>query len=163
MQSHRSRLVWPLIVFVHSPCELSSVQSERTARGPLTSSRESRRTEYWTPFSLNLHSSLFCQLHQLLTTLWHGVELAYRHTHSLTQTMQMYIGRGLVNKHTVLYANSCSCICIYSQTETLQPYFAYTNSKMAHKEYYHYIHCGMTMLLKIKNGIICQWQMSTIF
>lgn len=117
MQSHRSRLVWPLIVFVHSPCELSSVQSERTARGPLTSSRESRRTEYWTPFSLNLHSSLFCQLHQLLTTLWHGVELAYRHTHSLTQTMQMYIGRGPVKCHwwinTLFFMQTLALVYVY--------------------------------------------------
>lgn len=117
MQSHRSRLVWPLIVFVHSPCELSSVQSERTARGPLTSSRESRRTEYWTPFSLNFHSSLFCQLHQLLTTLWHGVELDYRRTHSLTQTMQMYIGRGPVKCHwwinTLFFMQTVALVYVY--------------------------------------------------
>lgn len=97
---------------------------------------------------------------------WSGAGLQ---THTLSYPNNANVHRqrssqmSLVNKHTVLYANSCSCICIFSQTETLQPYFAYTNSKMAHKEYYHYIHCGMTILLKIKNGIICQWQMSTIF
>lgn len=51
------------------PSEQSSVQSGRTAQGPLTPNREVRRTEYRTPFLFNFHSPLFCQPLRPLTTV----------------------------------------------------------------------------------------------
>lgn len=88
---YRSCLVWPLIVCGHLPCELSSAQSERTARGPLTSPCELKRTEYRTPFLFNLHSSLFCQLSRLLTTLQQGVKLPYRHIPTNQNNVHLHV------------------------------------------------------------------------
>ena len=132
------------------PRELSLVQSERTAQGPLTSTREVKRTEYRTPFSFNFPSSLFRQLLRLLTTLQHEVRLPRRHIFTNPNNVHLH---GLavhgvavkcqrwMNKQSFLQIGRGTWI--FAQTVALQANF--TNSQIRHAQPNAcFTHCRMT-------------------